>query len=504
MEFELKNWLVRFKLFATNRFALFIFGTLIGSLLTIGLTRYPLDLASFLPAAGEERQKVELDFKFSPIELPENARIQARRKSFLKPGARVDLLKSYERSGQYLSMISAILEEYSLPNHLVCLPILESRYLTQSRSSAGAVGLWQLMPGTASEFGLKYNRWVDERRDPEKSTIVAAEYLRYLYDRFGNWDLALAAYNCGPAQLKRVMRREKTNDFWQLRRLPRETRNFVPNFYAILDILINHEKYGIRLPDLNKPVDYETIDIKATFSVDQIARLANVSPAIIKKFNPALLGNLAPSGTYPIRVPMGVKDQFLEQYEKNPLDRVEITYASHKVRRGDTLVKIANRYGTTVHAIMADNNLRSARWIKAGMKLRIAQVTVTKASVPDSALVAIAAQDNASEKDKLKFVYRVERDGLSLKTLQRYYAVSSEEIIAWNPGLQPDNLQQGDELRIFKSLKNVGLHRTRRGDSLWKLARRYSTTVGSLKRWNQLRGSRIYPGRNLIVSLTRP
>ncbi len=493
--------LKKFSNFFLSKPIIFILGVAIGGSLSFFTNKVRTDFFLEEEIATEIR---ELD-PLADFEVPINERINAKIRNYTRPNSRAGLLESYRRSGKYLPMIQAIFEEYNLPQYLVYLPILESAFDPNSLSQAGAVGLWQIMPATARDHGLKINRWIDERRDPEKSTIVAAEYLQFLYYKFGNLELALAAYNYGFPKLIRTMKREKAVDYWQIKRIPRETYNFVPKFYAILHIFAEPEKYGVRLPEKNQPVDYETIDIEATFSIDQIARLANVPPNVIKSFNPALTAKIAPSGKYSIRVPVGVKDHFLQQYKDNPPEQVQITYETYRVRRGDTLSKIAKRFGTTVRAIKADNNLRSSRWIKAGAKLRIAAVTVIKESVPDETELADARVEVDSvftpPPNQLRFLYRVERTGLSLNVLARYYSVSADEIRKWNPLVEVDDLKKGEQLRIYKRKNLATFHKTRRGDSLWRLARRYSTTVSNLRRWNQVRGSRIYPGSRLVVGL---
>ena len=495
-------FLNRIKAVLINKYFFLLIGIILGSAMTYGINQIPIDLSDFISTDTQSTPPEQPDFKLPPIELPMNDRIAARIHYYQRPGHLQDLLDTYKRAGKYLPMISAVFEEYNLPQPLVFLPILESRFFPHSRSHVGAVGLWQIMPATASEYGLKYNRWIDERRDPEKSTIVAAEYLKFLYDKFGDWDLALASYNGGFGKIRSSMRRDNATSFWHLHKIPTETYNFVSNFYAILHIITQPEKYGINLPEQSKPLDYETLDLEATFSIEQIARLANVSQEVIKRYNPALISSIAPSGTYSIRVPVGVKQQFLEEFKQNPLDEVEITYSTYRVRRGDSLAKIAKKFNTSVSAIMADNNLRSARWIKAGMRLKIAMITVNKAPEPEKSPETLAAvADSVDEKNKVRFVYKAERDDLSLNTLARYYSVSIDELKTWNPWLQEDRLNSGEELNIFKSLEQIGVHKTRRGDSLWKLAQRYNTSVGNIKRWNQLTSSRIHPGDNLIVSL---
>lgn len=491
----------KFSSFFLNRSIVFILGVVVGGGLSLVITRVPKDFFFKEEAPKEVR---ELD-PFADFEVPMNDRINAKIRNYTRPNMKAGLLESYKRSGKYLLMIQAIFEEYNLPQYLAYLPILESAFEPNSLSRAGAVGLWQIMPATAMDYGLKVNRWIDERRDPEKSTIVAAEYLQFLYARFGDWELALAAYNCGFPKLIRAMKREKVVNYWQIRRIPRETYNFVPKFYAILHIFSDPEKYGVKLPEKNKPWDYETIEIEATFSIDQIARLADVPPNVIKSFNPALTAKIAPSGKYSIKVPVGVKEHFMQEYKDNPPEQIQITYETYRVRRGDTLSKIAKRFGTSVRAIKADNNLRSSRWIKTGKKLRIASVTVIKESVPDETELADAKVEIDSvytpPRNQLRFLYRVERTGLSLNVLARYYSVTADEIRKWNPLIRVDDLQKGEQLRIYKRKDLAVFHRTRRGDSLWRLARKYNTTVSNLRRWNQVRGSKIYPGSRLVVGL---
>ncbi|MFQ5772200.1 MAG: transglycosylase SLT domain-containing protein, partial [bacterium] len=418
----------------SNKLVIFLLGVIFGSGLSLMVTNFPKDFFKTRQSTKFVKDKPEFD-PFVKFNLPMNNRINARIQFFLHAGRRADLLESYKRAGRYLPIIHAIFEEYNLPQVFVFLPILESRFIPNSRSRAGAVGLWQIMPATASDYGLKYNRWIDERRDPEKSTIVAAEYLRFLYDKFGDWDLALAAYNYGYRKLMRAMRREKATSFWQLRHIPRETYNFVPNFYATLHLFANPDKYGLKLPPLHEPLNYETIDIEATFSIQEIARLADVSPHTIKGFNPALIGNIAPSGKYSLKVPVGVKDHFLKQYQESPPDRVEITYTSYQVKRGDTLHRIAKMFGTTVNEIKVDNNLRSTRWIYPDMKLRIGTVTVIKQAVNAENKEEIQAIADAAQAHQIKFLYRAERDELSLNTLARYYSVTVEDLKAWNAWL---------------------------------------------------------------------
>lgn len=484
-----------------NKTVIFFAGVFLGGLVTLLGLQIPWSDFAYkdIKKTVEVKPSIDLAKNFP---LPFNDRIETKIRYYSRPGQRADLIANYERSGQYSAMIKAIFEEYNLPQGLIYLPILESGFLPESTSKAGAAGLWQIIPATASDYGLKYNRWIDERRDPEKSTIAAAEFLRFLYDELSNWDLVLAAYNMGYSDLKRAMRIEKTSNYWELKRIPVETYDFVPSFYAILHLLANPDKHRINLPDAAEPLDYETIELEATFLIEEIARLANVSPQIIKNYNPALISNIAPSGQYTIKIPSGAKEQFLEQARTNPPQRVEIAYMTYRVRRGDTLFKIAQRFGTTVHSIMADNSLRSTRRLKTGQLLKLAVITVSDESTDATSKTGASGSSEAGDdKNQSKFVYTVQQDSFSINILARYYAVTRENILSWNPWLKTDRLQQNDEVVIYKPVDKIITHKAKRGDSLWRLARQFNTTVANIKLWNQLRGSRIYPGQRLIVKL---
>ncbi|MBN2008995.1 LysM peptidoglycan-binding domain-containing protein [candidate division KSB1 bacterium] len=478
---------------------IFLSGFLFGCLVTLLFIHISWDelIGDLRPPA-----QVTLD-PFEKFKAPVNDRIDEKIQFYLSPHRKKDLLARYKRAGRYLPMISAIFEEYNLPQYLIFLPIIESGFLPTSKSHAGATGLWQLMPATANEYGLQYNRWIDERRDPEKSTIVAAEFLRYLYAQFGSWELALAAYNSGNLTIKQAQEQENTSDFWELKTIPKETYNFVPSFYAILHLLAYPQQYNIHLPDLSKPLIYDSIDLDAPYSLEQIAKLAHVSPDVIKRYNPALIDKIAPNGTYTIRMPLGVKQHFLEQIEENPPERIEFIYTNYRVRKGDTLYKIARQFGTSIDAIRADNSIRNVNRLKVGQVLRVASVTIVDQSekVIDDSFNTNSNYTVPQSIDQIRFVHTVMRDSISIQTLARYYAISVDELKSFNPLLRTDRLRKGQDVIIYKAADKVTIYTTQNGDSLWRLAHEYKTSVANLKRWNQLRSSRIRPGQSLVVKL---
>ncbi len=434
--------------------------------------------------------------------LPLNDRINAKIRFYLRPGQKANLLTGVQRSGQYLPFIINIFREYELPLSLVYLPIIESNFKSDMVSHAGAAGLWQIMPTTAQDYGLQQNRWIDERRDPEKSTIAAAEFLRFLYDELHNWDLVLAAYNSGLAAIKGAVRREFTSNFWQLAGIPEETYHFVPSFYAILHLLADPAEYRLDLTEISSPVDYETIQLEALYSLDAIAQLANVPTLILKMYNPAIISDIAPSGNYPIRLPIGRRDYFLEQVKLHPPQPVQVAYSTYRVKRGETLYKIAQKLGVPVSSLQAENNLYSARQLKPGQILKIAVVgtvddypqVVMTGKAPNPLLVTDALK-------RCKFVYSVTRDSISINTLARYYGVKKEEIKEWNPWIKTDWIQRNSQTVIYKPADRITIHKSKRGDTIWELARRHHTTVAHIKMWNQLAHAQIYPGQQLIVKL---
>ncbi len=435
------------------------------------------------------------------LPLPMNDRIEARIKFFLRPVMKKELLDSYRRSGRYIKMIESALAEYSLPRQLAYLPILESSFLPHRRSRAGAVGLWQIMPAMASEYGLKRNQWFDERRDPKKSTLAAIEYLRFLFDHFKNWDFALASYNYGYSKIGRAIRREKCENYWQLRHIPRETYNFVPGFYAISHILSQPEKYGVKLPQPFAPYAIDTVAISGSVAISEIARLAGMTTRDLNVLNPALTGTVIPRGRFVLSLPKAEKTTFLKRYKENPPLRFTIVTQFYKVKRGDNLYKIAKTFGTTINKIKADNRLRSTRWIHAGRVLKIQTMEKLAPDSTASDLIDAGVEIEDSVPVKLRLTYQAEREGIALETIARYYSVTSDEIRLWNTWLEGERLAKGDEIIILKEEDRVEIYTTKRGDSLWDISKKYGAPVYQLKRWNQLKSSRIYPGAQLFVRL---
>jgi membrane-bound lytic murein transglycosylase D len=298
-----------------------------------------------------------------------------------------------ERSGKYTPMIRERLRARGMPEDLIYLAFIESGYSTRARSHAAAVGLWQFIAETGKRYGLEVNSYVDERRDPVKSTEAALDYLQELYDRFGSWYLAAAAYNTGENRVARIMRqttgkeRGTDADFWKIaRRLPQETRNYVPLMLAAGHIGKEPAKYGFEHVEYQQPIAYASVHVPGGVALSTIAKAAGVSEDVVDELNPQFLrGVTPPKRNSLVRVPEGSELLFAQAFESVLREdqqtaakrQVKVAQAStsskryYKVRRGDNLSEIADRYDISVKRLKSLNGLRGSL-IRPGQRLRIA------------------------------------------------------------------------------------------------------------------------------------
>jgi membrane-bound lytic murein transglycosylase D len=281
--------------------------------------------------------------------------------------------KRLKRSGRYVDMMSEIITREGLPQELAYLPLIESEFRTDAYSHKHASGPWQFMTPTARRLGLKVDWWVDERRDPVKSTQAAAKYLKYLFNKFGSWNLALAAYNTGESRIRRAISKAGTDDFWALRRtrhISWETRNYVPSYIAATAIAMAPEAFGITDITYEKPFDYVEISIKHPMSVDTIARFSGVKEQLIRELNPELRRWCTPPDVdqYKLRIPRHAKKMFVANIEKTR--GMEYKYIRfYAVRHGDTVAKIADRLGASIQRIINMNDLGGQAVIFAGKQI---------------------------------------------------------------------------------------------------------------------------------------
>ena len=362
---------------------------------------------------GVECRDVFLEF---PSPHSPNAKYRAPHVNFQLPIARHPRINEFvtkfseapyfeqhlERSGRFIGLFRKILAEEGLPEDLAYLPLIESGFQEHAVSPARATGLWQLMEGTSQRYGLKTNFWLDERRDPEKSTRAAAMYLRELYEEFGDWQLVLAAYNAGLGRIQRDMRSTGANNFWALSRygtLKKETRDYVPKFFASLKIARMPERYGFRNINYSSPLKFDTVTVPSRTDLSVIAHLCDVSYEEIKALNPELRRGCTPPGVrnYRVHIPRGKARIFTARYAQLPIEeRVihmapktkarAIAAASHPqpakkmvtstytVRQGDTLSQIAQRFNVGKNELQHWNSLHTKRALRTGQRLNIAQM----------------------------------------------------------------------------------------------------------------------------------
>jgi membrane-bound lytic murein transglycosylase D len=315
-----------------------------------------------------ERRKIEFS-----MPVVENDRVRyfvsffsGRKKDFFE--------RALARSGRYIPMMATILREEGLPEDLVYLSLIESGFSPSAYSRAKAVGPWQFIRATGLRYGLKINWWIDERRDPVKSTRAAAAYLKDLHNLFGEWFLAAAAYNAGERKVEKAMNRSRTNDFWLLSQktyLKRETRNYVPKFIAAAVIARTPEKHGFGDIVYELPMEYDEVTTKGPLKLETAATMANTTVSAVKELNPALLRGYTPPSKegFTLRLPSGTGETFARAYEALPQSE-KTKFATHRVARGETLQSIAKRYGQKVSQLMVVNSLKTQR-LRDGQEITV-------------------------------------------------------------------------------------------------------------------------------------
>ena len=297
---------------------------------------------------------------------------------------RATFSKWLSRSGRYISMMQEILKDNGLPGDLVYLALIESGFNLKEYSSAHACGPWQFISETGRRYGMRIDWWVDERRDPEKSTLAAARYLKDLYDQFGSWYLAAAAYNSGENTIKRAIQFCKTEDFWEIslsRYLKEETKNYIPKLLAGMIIAKNPNKYGFSHVKYQPPVPYDRVRVPNATYLRTIASASQTDYWTIKMLNPELKRGCTPpdSGDYEVKIPHGRKEVF----ERNFTGRekyVSPAFTRHVVRDGETLSWIAQLYNIGEKTILELNSIRDPEWIRAGETL----IVPVKGAVTDT------------------------------------------------------------------------------------------------------------------------
>jgi membrane-bound lytic murein transglycosylase D len=428
------------------------------------------------------------------------------------------LNRVFTRSQRYMPYIVAELERRNMPLELALLPVVESAYDPFAYSHGRAAGLWQMIPGTAKRFGIKQNWWYDGRRDVVDSTRAALDYLQHL-ERLneGNWLNAIASYNSGEGNVLRAARNNrkanKPTDFWNLR-LPRETSMYVPKLLALVEIVSNPAKYNLTLPVVADEQQFAVADIGSQLDLALAAELAGVDVDTVYQYNPGYnRWSTDPTGPHKLVMPTDVAEQFVAALAEVPAkDRVR--WKRHKVKSGEAISQIAQKYNTTVSTIRTANSLRG-NTIRAGHYLMIPVATKPLSAYSKSADARLARTQNKQRAgNRLEHVVR---SGESFWTISRRYKVTHRQLAAWNGMAPGDTLSVGRKLVVWTNVTDIEEPRmsptaalgnttrklrytVRNGDSLYLIASRFRVTIAQLTRWNKIDKNKILrPGQKLTM-----
>jgi len=327
---------------------------------------FPID-PNLKPKVSEEIQATA-----SQLPLDQNDTILGYVHYFMTDRGHRTLTSGLRRAGRYQPLIQRILDEEGVPRELIFLAQAESGFLPRAVSRMRACGMWQFIKETGHVYGLEQSLNSDDRLDPEKATRAAARHLHDLYKHFGDWYLAMAAFNCGPVCVDRAVQRTGYADYWELSRLnaiPHETQMYVPLILAMTIMAKNPKDYGLENLDLDQPLDYDTLDMKHPTNVALIADAADRPVSEIRDLNPGLLKPVAPAG-YQLHIPKGTSGTVLAALESVPGER-RLTWRMHRVERGETLAQIAKEFNTPANSIAVANSSSLVASLEAGDRLVI-------------------------------------------------------------------------------------------------------------------------------------
>ncbi|HKJ76598.1 MAG TPA: LysM peptidoglycan-binding domain-containing protein, partial [Gammaproteobacteria bacterium] len=435
-----------------------------------------------------------------------------------------------ERAHPYLYLIVEAVAERDMPMEIALLPVVESAFQPFAYSHGRAAGLWQFVPATGRRFGLKQNWWYDGRRDVLAATEAALDYLEYLHERMdGDWLLALASYNSGEGTVLRAVRRNerrgRPTDFWHLD-LPRETRGYVPQLLALSRVVADPDEYGVRLKPLANEPQLAAVDVGSQIDLSLAAEMADLSIEELYRYNPAFnRWATAPKGPHRLLVPEENAPKLQGELADHP-PKERLKWTRHRIRSGESLLALADRYRTTVDLLKRVNNLRG-NTIRAGDTLVIPVARKELSSYRLSADQRRRATQNRERDGRNKVHYTVKR-GDTLWEIARRFDVGVRQLAGWNAMAPRDPLHPGKRLVVWvdasqkvasaaampasfthpqmKSIQRRIGYTVRSGDSLARISQRFRVSIQDLRRWNDLQGEKyLHPGQRLTlyVDVTR-
>ena len=455
--------------------------------------------------------------------------------------------KHFERwlrlGGKYFPMMRQTFQAEGVPEELIYLSMIESGLNPVARSWAKAVGIWQFIKGTGRLYDLDGNFWYDERRDFEKATKAAARHLKDLYTEFGDWYLAIAAYNSGAGRVFRAIRKSGSTDFWKMRPyLPRETRSYVPQYIAAAVMAMEPSAYEFDVTLADK-LTYDVVSIDGSVDLSVLAKCAETDVNTLRELNPELLKWCTPPGYkgYSLRIPDGKVSVFEANYANVPEDQKR-DWLVHKVRKRETLGSIAKKYGVTVNLLAETNHLTSTHRISVGKTLVIPVPASAKLHASDLADASVEGKKSRAPlnrkaladatKGKAKLTYRI-RKGDTLGQIAELYDVRVSDLRLWNEIPYGKSIKAGGSLAIWVPKDHVGQYAkidqlseaeyskllasksstkhpmrsnpywvrytVQEGNNLAGIAKRYGVASADVRRWNGLRSDLIMTGQTLEI-----
>lgn len=413
---------------------------------------------------------------------------------------------SLGRGSAYRPMIERILEEEGVPREIYYLAMAESGFRTKAHSRVRATGMWQFMSSRGKQYGLRQDRYVDLRYDAETATRAAAKHLKDLHIEFGDWYLAMAAYNSGPNRVKGAIQRTGSRDYWTLikrRALPRETRNYVPIILAMTLVGQNLELFDLGEIDYAPPLEYDTVRTEGETSFALIADATGVSADVIKDLNQALLRSATPPYAYDLRLPQGAAARFEREIALVPAGK-RLNWRRYEVRPGETLAAVAHRYNVKPETLLELNSLAAETPLQGGQRLTVP--TTTKLATyryygggrAGGLLEPGTGRYRIASGDTLGGIAR--RFRTTVANLQQWNGLSSTRIRAGRYLIVDPNASSGSTATTASSgSAPTGRYTVRRGDSLSRIGARVGASVAQLQAWNGIRGTTIRVGQTLKV-----